>query len=145
MNHDPVAFAFTLTVVVNVLNLTVLWNLSGVARGKSKTTLNPEDAASFATGAQVVDSEPPAVARVLRAHRNTFDNALPFLVLALTFAMQRPDPLEAQILFGAFTAARVLYSVTYLTGLQPWRSISYFIGVLATLALLVEVTRHALA
>jgi uncharacterized MAPEG superfamily protein len=122
-----------------------LWNLSGAARARTRTTLNPEDAATVVRGAAVVEAEPPAVARVLRAHRNSFDNTIPFLLLGLLFVFQRPNLLEAQILFGAFTAARVAFSITYLAGLQPWRTISYILGVLSTLALIVEVCRHAFA
>ncbi len=145
MNKDPVFAAYALTVVVNTLNILVLWNLSGAARGKTRTTLNPEDATTVVRGATVVDGAAAAVARVLRVHRNTTDNTLPFLLLGLVFVLQRPDLLEAQILFGVFTAARLLFSVSYLAGLQPWRTIGYAIGVLTTLALMAEVARHAIA
>lgn len=141
MAKDPVLVAYALTVVVNTLNMTVLWTLSGVARGGTKTTLNPEDAQTILRGAAVVEAEPAAVARVLRVHRNTFDNTIPFLLLAFVFATMRPSALEAQILFGTFTAARLAFSVAYLKGLQPWRSLSYVIGMLVTLALVVEVLR----
>jgi microsomal prostaglandin-E synthase 1 len=145
MTKDPVLFAYTLTVVVNTFNLLVLWNLSGFARARSRTTLNPEDARTVVRGAEVVTSEPEAVARVLRAHRNSADNIIPFLLLGLVFALERPDPLEAQIIFGAFTFARLLFSFAYLAGLQPWRTLGYTFGALTTLALMVEVVRHALA
>lgn len=145
MAHDPVSTAYTLTVVVNSLNLLVLWNLSGGARGGTKTTLNPEDAATVLRGASIVEADPPEVARVLRAHRNSFDNTIPFLLLASAFAALGPDPLEAQVLFGVFTGARLFYSLAYLKGLQPWRSISYLIGLLTTLALMIETCRLALS
>lgn len=144
MTKDPVFVAFALAAAVNALNLLVLWNLSGVARGKSRTTLNPEDARTVVRGAAVVDSEPAEVARVLRAHRNSHDNTMPFLLLGLVFVFLRPAELEAQVIFGVFTAARIVFSITYLLGLQPWRSISYGVGVLTTFALIVEVVRHAL-
>ncbi len=144
MTRDPVFFAYTLTVVVNTFNLLVLWNFSGLTRARSRTTLNPEDARTVVRGAEVVTSEPESVARVLRAHRNSADNILPFLLLGLVFTLQRPDPLEAQILFGTFTAARLVFSFADLGGLQPWRTLGYAIGVLTTLALMVEVVRHAL-
>lgn len=145
MNKDPVFVAYALTVVVNALNLMVLWTLSGAARFRTKSTLNPEDAQSFARGANVVDREPDAVARVLRVHRNSFDNTLPFLLLALVFVFLRPPELEAQILFGVFTAARLGFSVAYMNALQPWRSLCYVIGVLSTLTLMVEVVRLSLS
>lgn len=145
MAHDPVSTAYTLTVVVNSLNLLVLWNLSGGARGGTKTTPNPEDAATVLRGATVVAADPPEVARVLRAQRNSFDNTIPFLLLGSVFAALGPDKLEAQIIFGVFTGARLFYSLAYLKGLQPWRTISYAIGVLATLALMIETCRLTLS
>ena len=145
MSKDPVFVAYALTVVVNSLNILALWNLSGVARGRTRTTPNPEDARTVVRGATVVDSEPAAVARVLRAHRNTHDNTVPFLLLGLVFVLLRPAELEAQLLFGSFTAARIVFSFTYVLGLQPWRTLSYATGVLTTFVLIVEVVRHALA
>ena len=56
-----------------------------------------------------------------------------------------PDKIEAQILFGVFTGARLLFSFAYLKGLQPWRTISFLVGVLTTLALTIEVCRLALS
>jgi prostaglandin-E synthase 1 len=136
---NPVFFAYAASAVVNVLNILVLWNLSGAVRGKTKTSLNPEDAAAFK--ADLAQIDPPEVARVLRAHRNTADNTLPFLLLGLVFAMLGPSELEAQIIFYGFAGARVLYSFAYLKGLQPWRTIFYGLGTLATLALLIDICR----
>lgn len=146
MAKDPVLVAYTLTVVVNSLNLMVLWLLSGVTRGRTMTTMNPEDAAmAQRRGASVIAVDPPEVARVLRAHRNAFDNTIPFLLLGFVFAALGPGKLEAQILFGVFTGARLLYSVAYLKGLQPWRTISYLLGFLTTFVLMIEVCRLALS
>jgi prostaglandin-E synthase 1 len=146
MAQDPVSTAYTLTVVVNSLNLMVLWLLSGITRGRTMTTMNPEDAAmAQRRGASVIAVDPPEVARVLRAHRNAFDNTIPFLLLGFVFAAHGPDRLEAQILFGVFTGARLLYSVAYLKGLQPWRTISYLVGFLTTFVLMFEVCRLALS
>ena len=141
MPKDPVFVAFALTVVVNSLNILVLWNSSGGTRGKSKTTPNPEDARTVVKGAEVVTHDPESVARVLRAHRNTTDNTVPFILLALVFIQMRPDPLEAQILLGSFTVARILYTICYLGQIQPWRTIFYGLGLLATVALIIEILR----
>lgn len=137
--QNPTFFAYALSSVVLTLNMFVLWNMSGGVRGKTKTTLNPEDAAAFKSN--LSDQEPAEVGRVLRAHRNTADNSVPFMILGLLFMTMRPEPLEAQIFFYGFAAARVLYSFFYLKGIQPWRTISYAIGVLLTLGLTVEVLR----
>ena len=146
MAKDPVLVAYALTVVVNSLNLLVLWSISGIVRGRTMTTMNPEDAAmAQRRGASVVTVDPPEGARVLRVHRNSFDNTVPFLLLGFVFAALGPDKIEAQILFGVFTGARLLFSFAYLKGLQPWRTISFLVGVLTTLALTIEVCRLALS
>jgi uncharacterized MAPEG superfamily protein len=142
MTKDPAFFAYTLAVVVNSLNILFLWNYSGGARGKTKTTPNPEDARTVVQGATVVAQDPAVVARVLRAHRNTLDNTLPFLLLAALFMAQQPNLLEFQILLGVFTAARLFYTVVFLSEVQPWRTLSYAVGVLTTAALIVEICRH---
>lgn len=148
MPQDPavvssVMTTFAITTVVHWLNITVLWNMSGAVRGKTKTTLNPEDAAAFKS--DLVATEPEAVARVLRAHRNTTDNTLPFLFVALVLVMAGPSALEAQILLYGFMAARVLYSVCYLGGVQPWRSLMYGLSVLFALATAIDALRLVLA
>ncbi len=145
MAHDPVFSAYALTVVVNSFHLLVLWNYSGGTRGGTRTTMNPEDARTVAKGAAVVEADPPEVARVMRTQRNTFDNTIPFLLVASVFAALGPDKLEAQILFGLFTGLRLFYSLAYLKGLQPWRTISYALGVLTTLTLMIETCRLALS
>lgn len=146
MAKDPVLVAYALTVAVNSLNLLVLWSLSGVARGRTKTVLNPEDAEmAQRRGASVVAVDPPEVARVLRVHRNSFDNTIPFLLLGLVFTVLGPHALEAQILFGVFTAARLVFSFAYLNALQPWRTLGFGVGFLTTLVLTVEVIRLALS
>lgn len=137
--QNPAFFAYTVSTVVLTLNMFVLWNMSGGARGKTRTTANPEDAAAFKRS--IAEADPPEVARVLRAHRNTADNTLPFLLLGLVFTTLGPSALEAQILFYGFAAARVLYSFFYLKGIQPWRSASYGVGALLTLALTIETLR----
>lgn len=134
---------FAISTVVHWLNITVLWNMSGGVRGKTKTTLNPEDAQQFKTN--LVESEPAEVARVLRAHRNTADNTLPFLFVALVFVMAGPSALEAYILLYGFMAARVLYSVCYLKGVQPWRTIFYGISVLFAAGTAIDALRLVLS
>lgn len=134
---------FAISTVVHWLNITVLWNMSGGVRGKTKTTLNPEDAKAF--NANLVQEDPAEVQRVLRAHRNTTDNTLPFLFVALVFVMAGPSALEAYIFLYGFLAARVLYSVCYLKGLQPWRTIFYGISVLLAAGTAIDTIRLVLA
>jgi uncharacterized MAPEG superfamily protein len=141
-NQNPAFVAYTVSASVLVLNQIVLWMLSGSTRIKAKVAFNPEDTTTVSKGAAVVTEAPEEVARILRVHNNGQANILQFLILGALFVQAGGSGLEAQILFGAFTAFRLLYTVVYLAGKQPWRSLTFFLGLITTLALIVEVLRH---
>ena len=141
---NPAFVAYALACVVLCLNLLFLWNWSGAVRARSKTTLNPEDAKTVSKGAGLVEGDPAAVARVLRAHRNAADNTVIFFVLGALYVITGASARGAQIYFGVFTGARILHTITYLGEAQPWRSMFYGISVLATLGLVVQVVMHVL-
>jgi uncharacterized MAPEG superfamily protein len=130
---QPAFVAYVVTLVVLCLNMLLLWAYSGAVRGKVKATTNQEDAKAN----KLVDVEPPEVARVLRAHANAMASIVPFLLLGLVFVLAGGSLLAAEIVFGVFTVARLAHSFAYLGGKQPWRSIFFGIGGLATLGLLV--------
>ena len=119
------------------LNLFVLANYTAFVRWRSKQVINPEDATSLK--AAVADAEHERVARTHRAHRNAVENILPFFIVGLLYAMSDPTPLGAKAYFITFTAARWLHSICYLAGLQPWRTVAYVVGLLATLGMMVHV------
>src|SRR5437763_696231 len=50
----------------------------------------------------------------------------------------------AVIYFGVFTVARYIHSVAYVAALQPWRTVSYVVGLLASIGLIVQVALRAL-
>lgn len=145
--QNPAFVAYALASCVLILNQLVLWMMSGGVRGKSKTAVNPEDLLSIAKGSALLDSgkEPPEVARVMRVHANGQANILPFLFIGALFVQVGGSAGEAQLLFGVFTAARVLYSIVYMAGKQPWRTILFFVGLATTLATMVEVLRYLFA
>jgi prostaglandin-E synthase 1 len=134
---NPAFVAYAITCLVLSVNLLFLWAFSGVARGRTKTAINPEDAQRF--GAPLVEVDPPEVARVLRAHANAQASIYPFLFLGLIFVLSGGSAGVATAVFATFTAARLLHSVAYLAGKQPWRTLFFIVGGLATLALLVAV------
>jgi uncharacterized MAPEG superfamily protein len=142
---QPAFGVYALCSVVLCLNMLGLWGWSGSVRGKTKTTPNPEDAATVAKGVSVRDEDPPDVARVLRAQRNADVNIVPFLVLGLIYVINGASVVMAWILFGGFTVARLAHTVAYLNARQPWRTIFFVMGGLITLALMVEVVGGALA
>lgn len=129
---QPAFVAYVISAIILSLNLLLLWAYSGVVRGKAKSTPNEEDAKTI----KLSVTEPPEIARVLRAHANAMANIVPFLVLALVYVLAGGSVTSAEVIFGVFTAARIAHSFAYLGGKQPWRSLSFGIGALTTLVLM---------
>jgi len=142
ITNDPAFSVYALSATFVCLHMIVLDSISGGVRGKSKTTPNKEDARDKG---QVVASEPEAVARVTRAHRNLFVNGVPFLVLGLVMVLLGTTKTTAMAYFGTFIVARVGHSVAYLAGKQPFRSIFFTIGQLAIIGIIYQIVRGALA
>jgi uncharacterized MAPEG superfamily protein len=135
--NNPTFFIYAATSLVLSANLIFLWAFSGATRGRTKTAINPEDAARF--GGTLVELDPPQVARVLRAHANAQANIYPFLFLGLVFVLAGGSAFVAEMIFGVFVAARLAHTYVYLAGKQPWRTIFFIIGGLATIALMLAI------
>lgn len=133
----PALRLYALCTILLVLKMHAVGIATGVARTRAKVTMNPEDAARY--NAQASDVDPPEVARALRAHRNDLENIPPFLLLALVGVLVGAAPLGLKITLIAFTAARVGHSIAYLRSMQPWRSITFGVGQLCVLALVVMI------
>lgn len=130
---EPAFLAYAAASVLLVIDTLFLWAYSGVVRAKVGVAINPEDAARFGVPLSLTD--PPEVARVLRAHGNAQATIFPFLLLGLVYVLIGGSAEIAAVLFTIFTAARIAHSVSYLLGKQPWRTVFFIIGGLATIAL----------
>lgn len=125
---DPSFRLYAASMAALCLNLIFLWGYSGAARGKTKTTLNPEDAATVSRSAEIVPTDPPEVARVLRAHANAMASIVPFGFLGLLWVLLGATPMTAGIVFGVFTFFRWVHSLVYVWGKQPWRTLSFVVA-----------------
>lgn len=130
--HNPSFVAYAATTLLLCLNLLGLWGWSGGVRTFSKTVVNPEDARTVNKGAAIVESDPAAVARVMRAWQNAQANIVPFLLIAWVWVLAGAAPLPAHVLFGSFVVLRYVHSFVYLRELQPWRTLSFALGGLVT-------------
>ena len=133
----PAFLAYALTCVVLSLNLLALWISSGATRAKDGVAINPEDGARY--GAPVSALDPPAVARILRAHRNAEATIYPFLLLGLVYVLAGGRVGIAVPIFTVFMAARIAHSIVYLRAMQPWRTIAFAASLLAIAALLAAI------
>lgn len=139
---DPAirTYAITSTILGAHLLLIALW--TGTVRVMRKEWVNKEDA-EF-NKARLTEVEHPDVARVKRAHVNAIENLIPFAIIAgLYVFMTAPSATAAAIYLWTFTAMRLLHTVFYLAQKQPFRTITFAIGVLATFGMAFHVLRAA--
>jgi len=127
--------AYALTSIVLCIDLLLIWISSGGARVRSGVAVNEEDGARY--GVPVSPSEPPAVARFLRAHRNAEATIYPFLAIGVVYVLANGSAWIAIPIFAVFVIARIAHSLVYLAGLQPWRTVSFAVSLLAVVALIV--------
>ena len=135
--NNPTFLVYAVTCLVLCVNLLVLWGYSGATRSNTKTSMNEEDVARF--GGSLTEIDPPPVARILRAHRNAQASIYSFLLLGMVFVLAGGTAGMATILFGTFTIARLLHSFAYLKAKQPWRTVLFIVGGLATIALMLDI------
>jgi glutathione S-transferase len=145
ITKDPAAVVYLVTAVAVALHMVLLDAYSGIVRAKSKTVVNREDLSVTRKGTALVDADPPAVARVQRAHRNLLANGVPFLLLGLAWVLSGATAGWALALFGTFVAARFVHSIAYVTEKQPWRTAAFAVGQLALVGVVVAILRNAFA
>ena len=145
ITKDPAAVVYLVTSVAVVLHMVLLDAYSGVVRVKSRTVVNREDLRVTGAGTKLVDEDPPAVARVLRAHRNLVANGVPFLLLGLAWVLSGATFGWAVALFGTFVAARLVHSIAYVAEKQPWRTAAFVVGQAALGGVVIALLRNAFA
>jgi prostaglandin-E synthase 1 len=136
LSHNPAFVAYAIACLVLCGNLLFLWGYSGAVRSKAKSTPNSEDVAIF--GGALAEADPPAIARILRAHSNAQASVYPFLFLGLIYVLAGGGAALGAAYFTVFSAARLLHSYAYIAGKQPWRTIFFVTGALATGVLMVN-------
>lgn len=131
---NSILWAYALTSIVLCLNLLALWISSGARRVRVGVAINSEDSARY--GVPVSETDPPEVARYLRAHRNAEATIYPFLMLGVVYVLMGGTARIAVPIFVIFVFARVAHSIVYLWSLQPWRTITFALSLLAIIALM---------
>ena len=139
---DPAFKTYALVSALLVIHLLVLAGWTGTVRALRKKFVNPEDAKL--NKAEQVDTEHSDVERTKRAHANAIENAVPFFAIGALYAATKPSMMGVQAYFFTFLAMRVLHSVFYLWGKQPFRTMSFAVGAFATVGMAVHVIRAVL-
>ncbi|HDS1792107.1 MAPEG family protein [Pseudomonas putida] len=129
---------YALCMVALFLKMFMVSCYQGYHRLRFVAFTNPEDAAVFKHAAQA--AERPEVIRAAKVWANDLENipaffALGGLAIALDTAAQPTVWLSI-----AFTLARVLHTLAYLLGVQPWRTLFYAIGAVCLLGFCALIT-----
>ncbi|MCA9621200.1 MAG: MAPEG family protein [Myxococcales bacterium] len=134
--ESPTLQAYVAMTVVLGFNLLALANNTALTRAKAAEVVNPEDKRLNAKAEVVFEGGNEKTARYRRAHRNALENIPLFLITGFLLSLTAVPFGLAAGLFGVFTVARLLHSVCYVKGIQPWRTAGFAIGALAQLGVL---------
>ncbi|GAA3961918.1 MAPEG family protein [Allohahella marinimesophila] len=109
----------------------------GFHRITKLTFKTPEDAALV--GRKPAEDELPQVQRAAKAWMNDLENIPVFLALGVAYVWVDASPELAVWLFMVFIGARYLHTVCYLSGLQPWRTLTYTVGLLCMFVMSIQI------
>jgi len=129
--NNPLYSTYIFYSCVLVVKMLLMSFLTARMRFKKLVFLNPEDAKS--TGGKVrVDDD---VERIRRAHLNDIENIPLFLFVSGLYILTGPSVGLATILFRAFAATRIVYTIVYAVVVvpQPARGLAWGVGVAITL------------
>ena len=132
----PLLRIYALTAIVLSLKMSANSVVQGRARSIAKVFINPEDAPMF--GGTVAAAEVEGVQRAARVWLNDLENIPIFLILALIYAIAGLSTGAFVIYCVGFVIARILHTIFYFNGIQPWRTIAYTAGGIITLALIIH-------
>lgn len=115
---------------------------TGWKRRTSHSPANPEDAALVLRNSDHPTADPADVQRGLGLHRNDMENIYVYMFISIIFPIAAGYFKTAvpSYLPGAWTGlnitflvSRYAYGICYIWGLQPWRTLSFWIGQLVSI------------
>ena len=135
---------YALTAIILAFKMSAISIVQGRARTQAKKFLNPEDARTL--GGESVTEEVEMVLRGGRAWRNDLENIPIFLILGWIYVAAGLSTTLFIVYCAVFVIARIFHTICYLNAVQPLRTISFVVGSLAMLALIINLfTRLVLA
>lgn len=133
---NPAFRAYAVCAAILAFNVFGLAGMTGGARGKYKSPAAPED--EKLTGNPYHEVVAPEVDRLLRAHRNALENIPIMLVMGLVYVLAGASATMVGALMGIIAVGRLGHSVCYIKGLQPWRTASFGVALLAAAVMIVH-------
>jgi prostaglandin-E synthase 1 len=125
-----------------ILGLKML--LSAVYTGRTRQRvqgyINAEDASTFGEGGVAAGAvEAPEVAHALRIQRNDLENIPLFFAIGLIYFLCGFSHFKVGLFCWTFTLARLAHTYCYMHQLQPGRAISFTVGAIATLLMIIQI------
>ena len=127
---------YALTAIVLTLKMSAISVVQGRARVAVGIFVNPEDARTFQASEGPADA--PAVQRASRAWLNDLENIPIFLILCGIYVAAGLSTIAFVIYCLVFTVARIAHTIFYLNSIQPMRTISYTVGAITAMALMIH-------
>jgi uncharacterized MAPEG superfamily protein len=134
--QNPALRLFGFTYMILVLKMVAVGYSTSFYRFRHRHFATPEDYAL--QGLQPKTTRNDDIERTRRAHRNDLENILPYFGVGLFYALSGPSMFAANLCFIGYTVARVLHSIFYVAGLQPWRTLAF--GVAQLIMVVMAVT-----
>ena len=127
---------YALTAIVLTLKMSAVSIAQGRARVAAGIFVNPEDARTFQ--ASEGPSDAPSVQRASRAWLNDLENIPIFLILCGIYVAADLSTTAFAIYCLVFTVARIAHTIFYLNSTQPMRTLSYTVGAVVSMALMIH-------
>ncbi|HVA81104.1 MAG TPA: MAPEG family protein [Candidatus Binataceae bacterium] len=128
---------YALTAIVLELKMAAIALVQGRGRVSTGLFVLPEDAKLF-KGTES-PHEAPIVDRASKAWRNDLENIPIFLILAGIYVMAGLSTTAFAFYCVIFVLMRIVHTYTFIKGIQPWRTVSFTIGVLAMFAMMIHI------
>lgn len=132
---NPAFQTYAVCSSILVIKMMLSGNYTTFMRFQTRRFASAEDVAAFGGSTD----QDPSVVRAMRIQSNDGENILPFLAIGLIYVLSGATAFGATVYFWTFTVARLLHTVAYTAGLQPWRAIFYGVGYLCILGMAVQI------
>ena len=129
---------YAICVVALFLKMFAVSCYQGIFRMRFRAFTNIEDAAVF--NRVVREKELAQVTRAARAWANDLESIPAFFALGGVAVAMSAHASTTALLSVVFTVARVLHTLAYLNGVQPWRTVFYGVGILCLLGFCVMIS-----
>jgi uncharacterized MAPEG superfamily protein len=128
----PVVAALVVASILLLVNHTWLMTTTELTRVRFGLYATPEEwAAANKNSAEASSKGLEELGRHHNAHRNTTENTVYFVLLALLFAFASPSDLAAYLWIVGFAVARLGYTFAYLAGKDGLRGLFMSLGLMS--------------